>query len=147
MKRNLRAVQASVRTSRLRRLRFELLEHRELLAGLAEVVESPVPDADSVLPPTAQSSAISTFVPPAITVTPSNPVQTVRVIVLNFEPTVPSMDNRTLWEIFNWNDPRDLAAGFVSDVEWASGGAIDYQIVEWRDLNEFPIFTDGSTLR
>ncbi len=28
-------------------------------------------------------------------------------------------------------------------METASGGAIDYQIVAWRDLNEFPIFQDG----
>jgi hypothetical protein len=84
------------------------------------------------------------FVPPLAPITPTNPVQTVRVIVLNFEPTVPSQGNQKLWEVFGWNNPRDLAAGFLNDVEYASGGAINYEIVEWRDLNEFPIFEDGS---
>jgi hypothetical protein len=89
------------------------------------------------------SGGVSAFVPPPFVATPTNPVQTVRVIVLNYEPTVPSMGNRTLWDIFGWNDPRELAAGYLADIEEASGGAIDYQIVQWRDLNEFPIFTDG----
>lgn len=84
------------------------------------------------------------FAPPIAPITPTNPVQTVRVIVLNFEPTVPSQGNQRIWEVFGWNDPRDLAAGFLSDVEYASGGAINYEIVEWRDLNEFPIFEDGT---
>jgi hypothetical protein len=130
------------RAVRSRELWIEQLEDRQLLAvgpGVVPAMAAAAADPE----PVGQSSALSTYVPPTHVATPTNPVQTVRVIVLNFEPTVPSMDNRTLWEIFNWNDPRNLAAGFVSDVETASGGAIDYQIVEWRDLNEFPIFTDG----
>lgn len=88
-------------------------------------------------------AADSAFAPPPIPITPTNQVQTVRVIVLNYEPTVPSQGNQKLWEVFHWNDPRELAAGYVEGIENASGGAIDYQIVDWRDLNEFPIFTDG----
>jgi hypothetical protein len=88
-------------------------------------------------------AAESAFVPPALDPAPDNRVQVVRALVLNFEPTVPSEGNRTLWDIFGWNDPRQLAEGFVEDMEAASGGAVDYQIVQWRDLNEFPIFTDG----
>ncbi len=88
-------------------------------------------------------AAQGVFVPPLLEAAPDNPVQTVRAIVLNFEPTVPSEGNRTLWQIFNWNDPRELAAGYIADMEAASGGAVDYEIAEWRDLNEFPIFTDG----
>ena len=85
----------------------------------------------------------SVFIPPPAPITPTNPVQTVRVIVLNFEPTVPSQGNQTLWQIFHWSDPRQLAAGYISDMEAASGGAVHFQIVQWRDVNEFPIFTDG----
>ncbi len=84
-----------------------------------------------------------TFLPDAFVPTPTNPVQTVKVLVLNFEPRIPSEGNQRLWEVFNWNDPRDLAAGFEADLEWASGGALDIQVVQWRDLDEFPLFTDG----
>ncbi len=83
------------------------------------------------------------FVPPPILASPTNRVQDVRVLVLNYEPTVPSQNDQTLWEIFNWNDPRDLAVGYIKDMEFVSGGAIDFQIVDWRDLNEFPVFENG----
>ncbi len=46
------------------------------------------------------------FVPPPIPITPTNRIQQVRVAVLNYEPTVPSEGNQTLWQIFHWNDPR-----------------------------------------
>ena len=104
---------------RPRRLSFEPLEARRLLS-------------------------LGTFIPPPAQITPTNPVQTVRVLVLNYDPTVPSQGNIKLRDVFNWNDPRELSEGFIADVETASGGAVDYQVVEWRDLNEFPIFTDGT---
>jgi hypothetical protein len=139
-----RAIQAAKpQTFTSRALSFELLESRELLAGAAELVSGFGPTVEAGPPATGHSSALSTYVPPLITITSTNQVQTVRVIVLNFEPTVPSMGNRTLWSVLGYNDPRNLAAGFVADVEAASGEAIDYEIVEWRDLNEFPVFTDG----
>ncbi|QDU89488.1 hypothetical protein Pla175_28790 [Pirellulimonas nuda] len=88
--------------------------------------------------------SFGTFVPPVFEPAADNPVQSVRVVVLNYDPTVPSLDNRLLRDVFGWNDPHALAAGFIHDVETASGGAIDYEIVAWRDLNEFPVFTDGT---
>ncbi len=38
---------------------------------------------------------------------------------------------------------RDSWRDFERDLEWFTGGAVDVQVVEWRELNEFPIFTDG----
>ena len=102
----------------MRQIRFEKLEDRHLLAA-------------------------STFEPPPLEVTDDNQVQTIRVLVLNYEPRIPTEGNRRLWEVFNWNDPRDLAQGFIGDMERASGGAIDYEIVEWRHLEEFPVFRGG----
>jgi hypothetical protein len=122
---------------------IESLERRVLLC--TEISHGPQEphEVSSGLSAAGVSAAGGTFIPPPMPVTPTNPVQVVKAIVLNFEPTIPSENNRTLWEIFNWSDPRQLAAGYVADVESASGGAVDLQIVEWRDLNEFPIFTDG----
>ena len=85
----------------------------------------------------------SPWIPEPFSPTEDNPRQTIRAIVLNYEPHIPSEGNKTLWEIFNWNDPRVLAREFVKDLEYVSGGAIDVDIVEWRDLDEFPLFTDG----
>ena len=87
--------------------------------------------------------ASSPFVPRAFVPSTNNPRQLIRVLVLNFEPRIPSEGNRRLWEVFGWTDPRLLAKRFKSDLEWATGGAVELQVVVWRDLDEFPRFTDG----
>lgn len=72
-----------------------------------------------------------------------NPRQMVKVLVLNFEPRIPSRNNQRLWEVFGWSDPRKLMRQFEADVEYATGGAIDIQLVDVRHLEEFPLFEDG----
>lgn len=72
-----------------------------------------------------------------------NQTQRVRVLVLNFDPLVPSEENRHLYEIFNWSSPFDLASGYESAMERDSGGAVDFDIVDWRNLNEIPAMVDG----
>jgi hypothetical protein len=85
----------------------------------------------------------SSWVPRQFVPAASNPRQTVRVLVLNFEPRVPSEGNRRLWEVFGWADPRVLARQFKADLEFMTGGAVAVQFVDWRDLDEFPLFSDG----
>ena len=87
--------------------------------------------------------AVGSFEPPGMIESATNPQQEIRVIVLSFDPEVPSEGNRKLRDVFGWNDPRDLAGQFIDDVETASGDAVDIEIIEWRDLNEFPVLTDG----
>ncbi|NLF33017.1 MAG: hypothetical protein GX591_19295, partial [Planctomycetes bacterium] len=87
--------------------------------------------------------AVTPYTPAAFVETPTNPRQVVKVIVLNFDPRVPGEGNRLLHEVFDWSDPHELAAQFEADLEWATGGAIDLQVVEFRDLDAFPTFTDG----
>jgi PA14 domain len=88
--------------------------------------------------------ASTTYSPRQFVATATNPIQVVKALVLNFDPTVPSEGNRHLYEIFPWwSNPRKLAKQYEVDVEWATGGAVDIQIVEWRDLDEIPIFTNG----
>lgn len=67
----------------------------------------------------------------------------VRVLVLNFDPVIPQRGRRRAHEAFEWNDPRALAPEYIADVRTASGGYVRYQIVEWRDLDEFPRKRDG----
>ncbi len=77
------------------------------------------------------------------TAAPDNQRQTVRVLVLNFDPLVPSEQDRHLWEIFGWHNPEEMAMGYEAAMERASGGFIDFQVVEWRNLNEIPAQVDG----
>jgi hypothetical protein len=75
--------------------------------------------------------------------TPDNQPIEVRVLVLNFDPFVPSEDGKRLHEVFNWNDPRRLAAAYERYMEEASGGAVRFEVVEWRDLDEIYAQVDG----
>ncbi len=87
--------------------------------------------------------ATSPYVPQAFVPTATNPRQVVRVLALDFDPRVPSEGNRRMHEVFNWSDPRRMATQFERDLEWGTGGAIDIQLVDWRELDAFPTFTDG----
>ncbi len=78
------------------------------------------------------------FVPTA-----DNPQIVVRVLVLNYDPFVPSEGGRRLHEVLGFNDPRVLADGYQRWLEWASGGAVRFIIEEWRDLNQIYAQQDG----
>lgn len=68
----------------------------------------------------------------------------VDVLVLSFDPDVIfSGEMKKLHEFYFWNDPHDLANEYISDVAWASDGLLKYNIVDWRDINEFPAKADG----
>lgn len=66
---------------------------------------------------------------------------TVKVLVINFDPIVPG-DER-LSKHCGWNKPRELADGYIADVKTSSNNFIQYQIVEWRDVDAFPVKLDG----
>ncbi len=74
---------------------------------------------------------------------PDNAALRVRVLVLNYDPLVPSEGNRRLHEVFRWNDPRTLARRYQETLEFAAGGAVRFEVVEWRDLNEIYAQKDG----
>src|SRR5581483_1578758 len=59
-----------------------------------------------------------------------------KVLVLNYDPFVPSENGKRLREVFGWNNPMQLADEYKLAMEYASGGALQYEIVEWRNLNE-----------
>lgn len=66
----------------------------------------------------------------------------VRVLVLNFDPIVPEIQKR-MHKVCDWNTPKELADGYISDVNESSRDFIKYQITEWWDLDEFPVKADG----
>lgn len=68
---------------------------------------------------------------------------TVSVIVLNYDPLVPSEGNRRLHEVMGWNDPRIMAKRYQETLEFAASGAVKFTVVEWRDLNEIYAQKDG----
>jgi hypothetical protein len=69
----------------------------------------------------------------------------VKVLVLNFDPPIPSEGNRVLSEVCKFQSPRKLAADYIADLKAASGGLLDYRIVEWKDTGTFHTKVDGFT--
>jgi len=73
---------------------------------------------------------------PTSTVAPS-------VLVINFDPIVQSRGSRALHQVRRWNDPRDLTQGYIADLAECSGGYVRYRVVEWQDVDAYPVKADG----
>ena len=69
----------------------------------------------------------------------------VKVLVLDFDPIIPSENGKRLHEVCKWNDPHQLADGYVADVKEASHGIVNYKIVDWKDIDTFHTKIDGFT--
>lgn len=72
-----------------------------------------------------------------------NQTQVVKVLVLSWDPLVPSEGNRHLHEVFNWMSPAGIAERYRESMERNAGGAVRFEIVEWRNINDIPVFEDG----
>lgn len=72
-----------------------------------------------------------------------NRSQKIKVLAVNYDPLVPSQGNKHLYEVFNWPKPQQLAEGYEESLERASGGAVTFEIVEWRNVNEIPRLENG----
>jgi len=66
-----------------------------------------------------------------------------KVLVLNFDPVVESEGGKRLHEVRPWNDPHVLTDGYVADLEECSGGYVRYRVVEWQDVDAYPLQKDG----
>ncbi|KKS79070.1 MAG: hypothetical protein UV54_C0043G0016 [Candidatus Beckwithbacteria bacterium GW2011_GWA2_43_10] len=73
---------------------------------------------------------------------------TKKVLVLNFDPIVFANardGNQRLHRAMGWNDPHALTDQFIADIRTASGGFVNYQVVQWQDLDVYPVKSDGFT--
>lgn len=66
-------------------------------------------------------------------IAPAEPPIHIKVLVLDYDP---KYEGKLLHELFHWNDPHDLAKGYIGDMQAASGGMVQFEIVEWRHLDE-----------
>ncbi|MFN7845372.1 MAG: leucine-rich repeat domain-containing protein [Pirellula sp.] len=63
-----------------------------------------------------------------------------KVLVLNYDPF---FRGKRLHEVLKFNDPRTLADGYIGDMRASTNGLIEFEIVEWRDLDEIYAREDG----
>lgn len=66
-----------------------------------------------------------------------------RVLLIIHNPVIPQQGGYKLHQALNWNDPDQLAAGYIDDVRLASGGYVNYEIVVRREVDGFPAKADG----
>lgn len=66
-----------------------------------------------------------------------------RLLVLNFDPIVRSENGKRLHEVGKWSDPHYLAEAYLSDLYECSGRTVKYRIVEWKDVDAYPLKKDG----
>lgn len=67
----------------------------------------------------------------------------VKVLLIIYNPTIPSQNNRKLSEVLGWNDPDALTQSFIADMQYASYGYANYEISERIEANRLPIKSDG----
>lgn len=69
----------------------------------------------------------------------------VNVIVIIYDPVLKTRDNQKLSEYMKWSDPRRLSQAMIDDVRKASGGYVNYRIVECIEFDGFPTKRTGFT--
>ena len=68
---------------------------------------------------------------------------TPKVLLVIYNPAVPSQNNHRLSEVLGWNDPDAMVQSFIADIQAASYGYANYNIAERVEVNRFPIKSDG----
>ncbi|AKM79069.1 MAG: hypothetical protein UX85_C0003G0135 [Candidatus Beckwithbacteria bacterium GW2011_GWB1_47_15] len=87
-----------------------------------------------------------------ITIQGPNQATATKVVVLNYRPILESQDKVKLYDYYNWQDPQQLTNQLVQDFKTVSDYYVNYQIVNWQDIDDFPVkesgfdFTDESYL-
>jgi len=66
-----------------------------------------------------------------------------RVFVIVHNPVVDTVTGKKLVEAMNWNDPNQLIAGYIADVDECSGGLVKYQVTQKIEVDELPVKVDG----
>ena len=91
---------------------------------------------------TSKSSAVGATTSLLDSIPPRVDPREVRVLVLSFDPIVPSK-GLPAHQAFGLNDPHRLAQDYSATVLGASAGHMRYHIVEWRDVRDIPRKRDG----
>lgn len=66
---------------------------------------------------------------------------TPRVLMIVHDPLVSA--SQRLHQYYGWNDPHQLAQQYIAEMQTASHGAVQYQVVKMIDAPWFPVKIDG----
>lgn len=71
------------------------------------------------------------------------PAVTKRVLVLNYDPIIESQGGQRLHQLLGWGDPQVLTSQYLQDLHESSHGYVNWELVEFRTLDEWPLKADG----
>lgn len=66
-----------------------------------------------------------------------------KVLMITHNPILHTQGERTLREVFRWNEPDVLAQQYIDDVRFASYGYANYEIAERIVVDGYPVKRDG----
>jgi hypothetical protein len=66
-----------------------------------------------------------------------------KVLVISFNPRIKAQGGKPLTQVLGWFDPAELTKQYVADIKEASYGYLNYEVVEFKELDEWPLKTDG----
>jgi hypothetical protein len=112
---------------------------RDMLGLLSQWIGSGAPAPNRVAPP---AKTPSTSASDAGASRPPNILEP-RVLMIVYNPVVDATRGKRLIETLGWNDPDQLAAGYIADIHECSGGLVNYQIAARVLADEVPVKKDG----
>jgi predicted methyltransferase len=66
-----------------------------------------------------------------------------KVLLLVYDPVIESRGGKRLHEVCGWGDPERLNRELIGDLRRASGGSVQYEVVERTVLDRWPVKRDG----
>ncbi len=66
-----------------------------------------------------------------------------KVLAISHNPVIEMEGGRRLTEVLGWHNPEALAMQYAADLLDASGGFARYEVVEWIEVDEWPVKLDG----
>lgn len=66
-----------------------------------------------------------------------------RVLVITYDPIIPSEGGRRLTEVMGWHNVDALCQGYIADLDECSRGFVRYEIVEHLLVDAWPVKSDG----
>ena len=66
-----------------------------------------------------------------------------KVLMIIYNPPVPSQNGRKLFNVLGWNDPDTLCNHYIQDLHSCSAGYTGYSVTERVEVDHFPVKQDG----
>ena len=67
------------------------------------------------------------------------------LIVISYDPILRDQGGVRLHRYFKWNDPRTMTTNLLRHLHEASGGYANFRLVDFIEVDAFPVKRDGFT--